>query len=132
MLNFINDLKYLTMNQTVKERLILFVKHLGISQSKFEKHCGLANGYINNIRRSITNDKLQQIALNYPDLNTGWVLTGEGEMLKTDSPAPTIETQHLQELIKTQAETISSQKLLIEALYEKIERLQRAVEGKEA
>ena len=72
-------------NETIKERLIFFIKHLNIGQGKFEAQCGLANGYVNNIRRSVTPDKLQQIARQYPELNTGWLMTGEGEMLKDSS-----------------------------------------------
>lgn len=72
-------------NQTIKERLISFIAYLGIGQGKFEKECGLANGYVNNIRKSITPEKLQIIALQYPDLNTGWLMTGEGEMLKSSA-----------------------------------------------
>ena len=34
------------------------------------------------MRKSIDPEKLQSIAKNYPDLNTGWLMTGEGEMLK--------------------------------------------------
>ena len=74
------------METTVKERLIRFIKYKGLSQKKFEEAVGLANGYVNNIRRSVTNDKLQKIALQFPDLNKVWLLTGEGEMLTT-SPA---------------------------------------------
>ncbi len=69
-------------NQTVKERLISYIAFLGIGQGRFEKECGLSNGYVNNIRKSITPEKLQQIALHYPQLNTGWLITGEGPMLK--------------------------------------------------
>lgn len=29
-------------------------------------------------------DKLQKISLHNPDLNTGWLMTGEGEMLKSN------------------------------------------------
>lgn len=119
---------YYPMNQTIKERLILFVKHLGMAQTRFEKHCGLANGYINNIRKSISPDKLELIALCFPELNTGWLMTGEGEMLKTEAESPKPEDQHLNDLIKAQAETINSQKLLISTLLEKIEGLQRALE----
>lgn len=73
----------MTENETIKERLISFIKYLQIGQGKFESQCGLANGYVNNIRRSITPEKLQQIALQFPDLNTGWLMTGEGEMLRS-------------------------------------------------
>lgn len=77
----------MTENQTIKERLLLYIKHLGIGQGKFESMCKLANGYVNNIRKSISPEKLQQIALHNPDLNTGWLMTGEGCMLKSNSQA---------------------------------------------
>lgn len=70
------------METTVKQRLIEFLKSKNISQSKFEKQIGVSNGYVNNMRKSLQPDKLQRIALNYPELNTGWLMTGEGEMLK--------------------------------------------------
>lgn len=70
-------------NQTIKDRLIIYINHLGISVRKFEIECELSNGYIKNIRQSIMPDKLRKIALCYPDLNTGWLMTGEGEMLKS-------------------------------------------------
>ena len=65
----------LNLYMTVKERLILFIKHLGISQRAFEQSVGLSNGYVNNIRKSIQPDKVQKIAQKYPDLNTGWLMT---------------------------------------------------------
>lgn len=71
--------------KTVKERLIAFIAYLNIGQGKFEKNCGLANAYVANIRKSITPEKLQQISQHYPELNTGWLMTGEGEMLRNPS-----------------------------------------------
>lgn len=72
----------MTDNQTIKDRLISFISYLGIGQGKFEKKCGLANAYVANIRKSITPEKLQKIAQCYPELNTGWLMTGDGYMLK--------------------------------------------------
>lgn len=74
----------MTNNQTIKNRLLAFISYLGIGQGKFEKECGLANGYVNNIVKSIMPDKLQKISLRYPELNTGWLMTGDGTMLKSN------------------------------------------------
>ena len=75
----------------VKERLKKFIAYKGFGQKAFEQSCGLANGYVNNIRISVTPQKLQQISLTYPELNTGWLMTGEGEMLRTH-PTHTVVT----------------------------------------
>ncbi|MBS7343887.1 MAG: hypothetical protein KIH02_12315 [Parabacteroides sp.] len=34
------------------------------------------------MRKSLQPDKIKSIAMNYPDLNTDWLITGEGEMLR--------------------------------------------------
>lgn len=72
---------------TVKERLKEFIEHKGISIRSFESTCGLSYGYVGNMRQSIQPDKVKRIAHCFPDLNTGWLLSGEGEMLKSDQPA---------------------------------------------
>ena len=59
-----------------------FIEAKKISINRFEKETGLSTGYVNNIRVSIQPAKIQMIAQKFPDLNTGWLLTGEGEMLK--------------------------------------------------
>lgn len=69
------------MAQTVKERLLSYLKVKDLSQGKFERMCGLSNGYVNNLRRSVTAEKLAAIKSVCTDLNTEWLLTGEGEML---------------------------------------------------
>ena len=75
------------METTVKQRLVEFLKCKKIGQKKFEIACGFSNGFVNSIRQSISPKKIQQIALCYPDLNTGWILTGEGSMLRDDGAA---------------------------------------------
>mgnify|MGYP001224012532 CR=1 FL=1 len=70
---------------SVKERLTEYLRTKKISKSAFGRDVGVSSAYITSIRKSIQPDKLQRIALKYPDLNTVWLLTGEGEMLKTDT-----------------------------------------------
>lgn len=67
---------------TVKQRLIEFAKSQEKSVRSFEIKAGLNPGYVNNIRQSIQPDKLQRIAQKYPQLNPGWLMTGEGNMLQ--------------------------------------------------
>ncbi len=69
----------------VKERLKKFIASKGLGQKAFEIECGLSNGYVNNIRRSVTIEKARQILERYPELNINWLMTGQGEMLKTQS-----------------------------------------------
>ena len=73
----------MTDNQSIKDRLKIYIKYLGIGQSKFEKQCNLSNGYINNSKGNFGASKLEYILKLHPELNREWLLTGEGEMLKS-------------------------------------------------
>lgn len=72
------------MEESVKERLLRYIEYKGISVNKFEKICGLSTGYVGNMRKSIQPEKAMNISHNFPDLNIGWLLSGEGEMLKSE------------------------------------------------
>lgn len=80
------------MQSTVKDRLMLFIEHKGISVRQFERETNLSNGYVRGIDKTIMPNKLEGISLQYSELNTGWLLTGEGEMLNTSVlPTPSNE-----------------------------------------
>ena len=70
---------------TVKERIRLFVKSQKISNTEFCQKIGVSNAFISSMRVSLQPDKIDSIALNYPQLNTTWLLTGEGPMLKENN-----------------------------------------------
>lgn len=89
------------MCKTVKERLAAFIEFKGLSKNKFEQMCGLSRRYASNISRSIQPDKIEKISLAFPDLNTGWLLTGEGEMLKDTGESPESQGVYVpQELVQ--------------------------------
>lgn len=66
----------------MKERLMEFIKVKDISNRKFLLKCGLSGTYISTLTGNPSGDTLKKIEAAYPDLNTDWLLTGEGEMLK--------------------------------------------------
>ena len=70
------------MKYGVKERLTEYVRSIGLSKSEFCRTIGVSETYIGSIRKSIQPDKIKSIAINYPNLNTEWLLTGEGKMLR--------------------------------------------------
>ena len=71
-----------TEQNSVKNRLLQFLEYKNISQKRFEEMCGLSNGYVNNIRKSIKLDTYKEkIEPIFPELNKKWLLLGEGEML---------------------------------------------------
>ena len=93
--------------ETVKERLAIFLKKKKISQSKFEKMCGMSNGYVNNMKSSISPEKLSNVAKQFPELNIGWLLVGEelgGEMENvTKGIAPIVPKNNMLPLIPSEA-----------------------------
>jgi transcriptional regulator with XRE-family HTH domain len=73
------------MENTVKQRLKKFIKSKGISERQFCLQIGASPAFVANIVQSIQPNRVNSIANQFPDLNTGWLLTGEGEMLKNSA-----------------------------------------------
>ncbi len=71
--------------QTLKERLDTFLRNKNLSQAKFAEIVGLSVGFANNVKNSISTKSLTKIKMAFPDLNTTWLLTGEGEMLANNT-----------------------------------------------
>lgn len=105
-------------NQTIKDRLKAFIKSLGIGQGAFEKAVGFSNGYVNNIRKSIQPEKLQSIVRVYPQLNPGWLMTGEGEMLR-EEPGNSVDSSRdislLKNLLQANEELLQANEELLQA-----------------
>lgn len=122
---------------TLKDRVKEYCQSQNIPISKFEKESGLSNGYFNRVQHRPSQDKLDNIARNNPDLNIRWLLTGNGQMLTTD-PIPKSEskpkqlefdfnrwmeneekkTASLQKLITTNSQLSSTNSELVEMLKE--------------
>ena len=72
------------MESTVKTRLQDFIAALGISERQFCISIDVSPAYVSTISKSIQPDKLSRISEQYPQLDLGWLLTGRGEMLRSD------------------------------------------------
>lgn len=65
---------------TVKGRLLTYLKEQRIPQTEFCRKLGVAPTYIGVIRKSIPAEKINRIVSLYPDLSRDWLLYGEGDM----------------------------------------------------
>ena len=76
----------------LRQRDLENCKRKNIEESRFEKECNLANGYFNQVKKRPSLDKIESISRAFPDLNTDWLLTGEGEMLRqSDRPVKSFD-----------------------------------------
>lgn len=65
---------------TVKGRLLTYLRDRRITQTEFCKKLGVAPTYIGVMRKSIPSEKVNRIIELYPDLSRDWLLYGEGSM----------------------------------------------------
>lgn len=65
----------------IQSRFMEFISYKGLSKRRFQHNIGVSNSYIQNIVNSVSDDVLNRIHILYPELNTKWLLTGDGEML---------------------------------------------------
>lgn len=74
-------------SNAVKDRLKEYLKVKRISFTEFGESIGASKAFVNSIRVSIGHNKVMDIKEVYPDLNTDWLLYGEGEMFNRTSNA---------------------------------------------
>lgn len=67
----------------ISKRLKELPDALDISTAAFERSISVSNGYLRNIKGTPSADKIERILILYPQVSRSWLLTGEGEMLKS-------------------------------------------------
>lgn len=72
----------------IRKRILQFIEYKGDTKYKFYQKTGFANGFLDK-EGNIGSDKCEKICYEYPDLSLEWLITGKGEMLKSDN-LPTI------------------------------------------
>lgn len=69
-------------NTTQKERIVQFLEKQSISKTRFYSQTGVANGTLDK-KSGITGDTITKIYNAYPEINLEWLISGEGDMLKS-------------------------------------------------
>ena len=89
--------------ENVQTRLKEFIKSMNMTVSEFEKQCKLSQGYVANIRKSISPLKLSQIERAFPNLDISWLLTG---IRQIEESASYKETKNAIEMIQNSIKPI--------------------------
>ena len=70
---------------TLKDRLIDFIEFKGLTAKKFEEHVGLSNAAVSKMGDNTRRSTIDKISNKFPELNRTWLLTGEGNMIISES-----------------------------------------------
>lgn len=66
---------------TVKKRLLEYLKANRITQAEFGRMMGVSSAYVSTMRESLSLDMQKKVKEAFPDLNMQWLIFGEGEMI---------------------------------------------------
>lgn len=66
---------------TVKKRLLEYLRSHRISQAEFGTRMGVSRSYVSTMRESMSHDMLVKLRQEFPDLNPNWLMYGEGDMV---------------------------------------------------
>ena len=100
-------------------RVIQYIDNKGINNSLFEKKCGLSNGYLGTqLRRNadLGEGVLNKILDNCLDVSPEWLLTGRGEMLKSEGATEVIKTPRVEiiEPIKVEGRSLMPKVVVVD------------------
>lgn len=81
------------MSSDVKNRLLEFLNRKRMTQAEFAKRIGVSSTYIGAMRKSISDEKMMRIRKAFPELNTNWLLYGDGDMLVAASDEAMLQAE---------------------------------------
>lgn len=110
------------------ERIKSLISHLGLSTRAFALNCGLRQNTLSNQlngMRELSLSTIMAILTAYPELSSDWLMRGEGEMFKTETPDVNAErVLKMVDTITTLQDTINSKDETIASLNERIRQLE--------
>ena len=89
----------------IKQRILQFIKYLGISKREFYRKIEVSRGTLEN-NTGITEDILARFIAIYPNVRLEWLLNGNGEMLKKEDECLTVMQEKVQKILSTQEKNV--------------------------
>jgi len=84
-ITFARLIKYSNLQMDIVDRLKEFINYLAIPVTKFADNCGIPRPTLSQLtngrNKSVRNELIEKIHTAYPNLNTLWLMFGEGDML---------------------------------------------------
>ena len=71
-------------NSIIKKNILQFIEYKGITAYKFYKETGISRGILSQ-NNGLSEENTLRFLAYFPEVNAEWLLTGNGEMLKTKS-----------------------------------------------
>ena len=115
------------------QRIGELIKLMGISKAEFAKTVGTSASRVSNIttgRNKPDSPMLEKLAKSYPNVNTRWLLTGEGQPFLDGkaspvSPEAAVEVSEHQDvtLLKQRAEYLERENTLLNGFLKDLRRL---------
>lgn len=115
-------------SETTKHRIIKYLNYRKISVSSFLKTTGIKRGFLDSdkLEASVSDVFLTKIIANYNEINLNWLITGEGDMLKSPAEvATTIVPSQENYIIELQKDKITFLEKEISTLKKEAEDLKK-------
>jgi hypothetical protein len=117
--------------KTIIDRLVMYMNFKGLNANNITVDASLSNGLIGKAiknNKGLNSETIEKLLSAYRDINPEWLMTGEGEMLKNAYKNYTNDVNETKSSYGSDKDLlITTQKMLIEELTEKVNRLQKEI-----
>ena len=107
-----------TIFSNIKERVLYISENKGITREKFFDDLGITYGNFKGKakEKALSSDVLAKIITKYPDINPEWLLTGKGDMLKSEGAIEVIKTPRVEiiEPIKVEGRSLMPKVVVVD------------------
>jgi transcriptional regulator len=107
-----------TIFSNIKERVLYISENKGITREKFFDDLGITYGNFKGKakEKALSSDVLAKIITKYPDINPEWLLTGNGDMLKSEIATEVINTPRVEiiEPIKVEGRSLMPKVVVVD------------------